>query len=227
MQWNSYVYTDGYSYVRGRFSGSAENPTRSQYTYKDGTKPEINSIRWFKVESIIWLVINYENILSGADNTINVLSYVSFSDESRYASTSTWSESMYKNYLNTKFLNLAFNESEQSRINMTTVYTPIGSTSIDECTQKIYLLSIDEIELIMPTATSRLCSPTDYMLSLFTYNSSYDNDTSYRSGLTVAWATRTHTEDGVQTYISANGLISITSVYDMGYVLRPAMQLML
>ena len=241
QEWNAYTYTDGNTYARGM-----SNPNSTTITYRDGTIIKAkDTVVWFKVEPIVWLVTNYENVLSGVDNTVKILSYVGISSDISFGSNySNWASTQMCTWLNTNFLTTAFSVNEQSRINMSTIknnvvggagspafstYVPESDGTGEDSTQKIYLLSFDEsIELIGKNKI--VCSPTDYSLSNLSLLMTFEDVTpSYRSGYYSWWLRSKGDSEKMFCESIGNSVegCSESSIYVTGPTIRPALQLML
>ena len=249
QEWNAYTYTDGNMYARG-----TSNPNDTTYTYRDGTTIKAkDTVVWFKVEPIVWFVTNYENVLSGADNTVKILSYVAltcdvmFNADYEAEDANIWENSDINTWLNTNFLTTAFSASEQSRINMSTIKNnKAGGSWVDgyarfiaeadgtgeDSSQKIYFLSQDETEALMPTYLHMVCSLTDYAMSNNAHTYIYaDYGLSYRpNGGTVHWWLRSAGEGSSGVCLVADGGFFVSrDVTGTGtdFAVRPALQLAL
>lgn len=123
-------------------------------------------------ENIEWLVLAKE------DNKILVIS--KYALDCRQYNTSytdvTWETCSLRNWLNNDFLNTAFTDAEKSVIPAVTVSAdknPNYSTNPGNATQdKIFLLSITEVEKYFSSNDAGKCVPTDYALAQGAFTSS-------------------------------------------------------
>ena len=98
----------------------------------------------------------------------------------------TWDTSSLRNWMNSTFYNSAFSPDEQRKILTTTVQAdknpywkevPVGNTTKD----KLFALSILEIQTYFPSEASRICTGTQYCSA----------HGPYMDGLKAEWCTRT------------------------------------
>lgn len=172
-------------------------------------------------EDIEWLVLDKQ------DNKALVISKYGL-DCQQYNDIAyidaTWETCMLRRWLNEKFLNNAFSTEEQILIQSTTVTAdknPEYNTSPgDDTTDKLFLLSIMEVEKYLSTESARECWVTEYCFKhgVPSYGSP-DNGASY-------WWLRSpgrgsHTAAGVMGggYIDYEG----SEVFLSNVVVRPAM----
>ncbi len=77
-----------------------------------------------------------------------------------------WNSCHLRRWLNRKFLFRAFNKDEQQQIAMSKIFTPFSSkyhsTGGIETREKIFCLSVDEVEQYFDCADDRACVPTDF-----------------------------------------------------------------
>ena len=80
----------------------------------------------------------------------------------------TWETSTLRTWLNNAFINNAFSQSEQALIATTTVSADENleySTKPGNATQdKVFLLSIKEVNTYFPSNEARMCTPTNYTI---------------------------------------------------------------
>jgi hypothetical protein len=93
----------------------------------------------------------------------------------------TWGTCSLRQWLNSTFISNAFNDDEQKMIQTTKATAdknPYYSTSLGEDTEdKLFLLSITEVEKYLGTDEARKCVPTDYAIARGAYtNSNYTLD---------------------------------------------------
>ena len=212
--WQAYEYTDGNIYARGN-----RYVYESGYTYLNGETVGTSSTTeytWFKVEPIIWIVLNYEAYKSGSESELEIMSYLALTADIRfYASDidadgtdgtsddpNQWVNSELRTWLNSTFYTSAFTSDEQEVISTTTVgnnitnnYSSATSNTTGVATEdKVYLLSYwdycNSVGIFTNTATKRLCSPTDFALGNYCYkytSTSYVTATYPSGGTTYYW----------------------------------------
>ncbi len=180
-----------------------------------GTYEQDNNLSNGK-EIIEWLAIDKR------DNKLFVISKNSI-DCVPYHTTKedvTWETSTLRKWLNNEFIISTFSEKEEELISTAVVpadkndkykfYTDPGNTTQD----KVFLLSINEVEKYFPTQESRQCQGTKYAIE--TKNNGY---------LDVYWQLRTPGETQDQkAHVTHTGHIIYSGYYvDVGYGIRPAM----
>ncbi len=123
-------------------------------------------------EDIEWIVLAEEG------NKVLVISKYAL-DCQQYNSTRTnvtWETCSLRKWLNGTFLNAAFSAEEQKRIISTTVTAdknPLYSTSPgNNTTDKVFLLSVTEVNKYFSSDEARMCAPTDYAIAQGTSTSS-------------------------------------------------------
>lgn len=80
----------------------------------------------------------------------------------------TWETSSLRKWLNEEFLNNAFATKEQNMIVKTTVKADYNSTydiPNNDTDDKVFILSINEVEKYFSTKNKRTCAPTDYAIA--------------------------------------------------------------
>ena len=99
----------------------------------------------------------------------------------------TWEKSSLRKWLNNEFLNAAFSAEEQKLIPTVTVsadHNPSYSTSPGKATQdKVFLLSISEVNKYFKSDEARKCAPTDYAVA----QGAYTNDSYKVEGRATCW----------------------------------------
>lgn len=127
-----------------------------------GTYEQDNNISNGK-ENIKWLVLAKENnrVLVISDKALDCQPY-----NSSYTEEVTWENCSLRKWLNGTFLNKAFSTEEQAQIQNTTVSAdnnPQYSTNPGNATtDKVFLLSINEVEKYFNSDEARKCAPTAY-----------------------------------------------------------------
>ena len=142
----------------------------------------------------------------------------------------TWETCSLRKWLNETFINEAFNKGEQTVIAETTVTTaanPIYSTSSgNDTTDKVFLLSIPEANTYFVSPEERTCKPTDYAKEKGAWtNNPSDVWTNVTRGACWWWL-RSPGYDSVRVAnVYGGGDISNggNSVNDTGGCVRPAM----
>ena len=116
-------------------------------------------------EDIEWLVLDKE------DDRILVISKYSL-DSQKYnevGESATWKTCSLRNWLNANFMDSAFSSDEKSQIMTSTVTAdknPNYDTSPGNNTEdKVFLLSIPEVNQYFDSDEARRCAPTDYAIA--------------------------------------------------------------
>ena len=78
----------------------------------------------------------------------------------------TWENSSIRHWLNNEFINEAFTQSEQNKINLTYIYNndnvKYGTRGGNNTQDKIFLLSLDEVNKYLPNEKQRAIKVTTY-----------------------------------------------------------------
>ena len=134
-------------------------------------------------EDVEWIV------LDKSDGRVLVISKYAL-DSHPYNSTCadvTWETCSLRAWLNDTFLNETFSPQDQERIITTTITAdknPTFSTSPGSgTTDRIFLLSIPEVERYFTTSESRMCIPTDYAVA----RGAGIGDSDEQFGRTLCW----------------------------------------
>ena len=137
-------------------------------------------------EPIVWRVLDTDGdrLLLLADQPLTGTPYNS---KENYLYEVTWETCSLRAWLNGDFLNDAFSSEEQQAIVPTRVATPDYSrngfvvSGGNDTTDKVFLLSVEEMEKYLKTESSRQCCPTDYAVHTGAGNSwGYFEDDSYK-----------------------------------------------
>ena len=92
----------------------------------------------------------------------------------------TWENSSLRKWLNTEFYSNAFSAGEKARIQTVINKNPdnptTGMPGGKDTEDRIFLLSIDEVEAFFHTDESRQCSGTDYVMANGPYVNEYNGD---------------------------------------------------
>ena len=174
-------------------------------------------------EPIEWLVLNKEG---GKALLISKYALDCQKYNTSYT-TVTWKTCSLRNWLNGRFLHASFSSNEQNSIMDTTVSAdenPSFSTSPgNNTTDKVFLLSITEVNKYFSSDEARKCAPTDYAKVHGAYTNS-----DFSSGLKVTCSWWLRSPGTVSDYAAL--VVSSGSVYSRGnYVsngdvaVRPAM----
>jgi len=240
--WYGYSYIDGYIYARGISRPSVG-------TYLDGTDVHRDTITWFKVEPIKWVITNYDAVSAGTASSIECLSYLVLTGGIRFypeeASLGTtdrllWVNSTLRTWLNEAFYESAFSTVEKEQIQTTTVKNNIGedyesSTSDESGTptyDKVFCKSYYEINQLLPTNNNRLCAQTDYALSNYAFqetSTNYPTATRPNGGTSHYWLRSAGSSwymwHGV-CYVNYHGELNYSQDVNNIYTcVRPALQL--
>lgn len=129
------------------------------YPQKSGNNPE--PIEWLVLEK------NGNNALLLSRCALDCRQFnSSFTDTS-------WLDCSLRKWLNSDFLNRAFDASEQQHIIQSKVFTgdnpDFGTSGCGETRDKVFCLSIEEMNKYFTTDVARLCTPTDYAISCNAY----------------------------------------------------------
>ena len=162
-------------------------------------------------------------VLDRKDDQILVMSFYPL-ERRRYKEDRvdcTWETSDLRTWLNGEFFETAFTPQEQSRIVPTTISTednPVHDISSGaDTTDRVFLLSYEEVERLLPTEEERRCRPTDYARE----QSAFVNE----NGNTW-WLLRTAGENPHSvTYVNSDGSMNPEGciVCSDGGTTRPAM----
>ena len=167
-------------------------------------------------EAIEWLV------LAKANNRLLVISKYAL-DCKPYNNSNvsvTWETCTLRNWLNNDFLNAAFSSAEQAMIPTVMVWAdknPDYSTNPGNSTQdKIFLLSIPEVNKYFASDSARQCKPTAYAKKQGAYTSS--------SGFYWWWLRSPASNQVGAAYVDADGGVSEVGAAGGVYVaVRPAL----
>lgn len=171
---------------------------------------------------IVWLVLakEGEKALVISKYALDEQPYDSFYDEV------TWENCSVREWLNETFINDAFSIEEQDMIQSTTVsadYNPkYNSWPGNDTTDKIFLLSVKEVNMYFSTDEARKCAPTLFAMD----QGAFTSDSEIVDGRgTCVWMLRTpghsnSTKAVVDTDGSVKGWGSATSMHG---TIRPAM----
>jgi len=166
----------------------------------------------FDMEPLEWHVLAAEN---GKALLLSEKALISISD--RMKQKDVWAGSYVRELLNNGFYDMAFSEKEKEKI--ITVMNKTGDNKAQkvkggpDTQDRIFLLSLEEVEQYLPDPDSRKCSPTDY--------AHYQHPTRRDYGY---WQLRTPGKDGWGSMaISQDGNDSASTGNHTGYsYLRPA-----
>ena len=179
----AYILLDGLDY---KDSADRLDSIKPEYLKKHLARAEVGSYVFFGSyeqnndttngkEDIEWLVLAKE------DNKILVISKYAL-DCQKYNTSSTsvtWETCSLRKWLNGTFINNAFSSGEQSMIQATTVTAdknPSSSTSPgNNTTDKVFLLSITEVNQYFSSDSARQCQGTAYCYTQRVYKDSNGN----------------------------------------------------
>lgn len=134
-------------------------------------------------EDIEWLVLAKEEnkLLLISDKALDCQLYNESNDDV------TWETCSLRNWLNNTFLNEAFSPKEQKRIQSTNVSAdknPVWDTDPGKATtDKVFLLSINEVKKYFASDEERMCAPTAYAIE----NGVNTNDDYTKNGAATCW----------------------------------------
>ncbi len=124
-------------------------------------------------EPIRWIVLsnNSSGVFLVSEQTLDCVKY---HNESR--KEITWEKCSLRTWLNNDFYNAAFSEYEKDFVGNTTVYgdtnSKYGTTGGATTTDKVFILSLSEIETYFPTDADKRCIPTRYAVERGVHTSS-------------------------------------------------------
>lgn len=167
---NAYTFRDGITYVRVPSPHIINSPT-----YQNGTSAT-TSATWFKVEPIRWLLLNYTDILHGADPIFVAERILAGNISWVYKNSSgsgvnMWSTgaSRIRSWLNETFYQDAFESKIQGEILNTYVQNNSQDSDDDgtdyETPDKVWLLSYNESNKYFTASSQRCASPTDFAIA--------------------------------------------------------------
>lgn len=175
-------------------------------------------------EGVEWVVLAKEDgkVLVISKYALECREYnSSFSD-------TTWEKCSLRTWMNETFLNDAFTTAEQEIIataNVSADENPKYGTDPGNATDdKVFLLSIKEVENYFVADESRICAPTAYAKSQGAYTTGRGKTASGEAG--CCWWLRTPGSDRKETnYVNSFGNINYIgySVSHLNYTVRPAL----
>ena len=199
-------------------------------------------------EKIEWIILKKEK------NKVLVLSKSVLDCQyyNLYQTSCIWEGCSLRKWLNTTFLNTAFDEKEKERIQVTSVSTEdsfgylfkkdakyMDEDSLEkyreifddenlfmeekDTSDRIFLLSDEEVKEYLPTSQEKQATPTEYALAQGV--SSVDDKDSYKYGYCNWWLRSPGKLQKNANYVSADGATDFygTAVDNMNYGVRPAM----
>ncbi len=150
-----YLGSDGYFYAK-----CTENSFDSSYTYSNGTtvaQSSANSQKYFKVEPIVWRVLNPSDSGNKILLAESILTAHRFDDDSN-----NYKDSEIRSYLNNGFIDTAFTNTAQDQI---------ATTSVDNSAE-----STKDAGNILPPATTYACDNTEDKIFLLSEKESTTTD---------------------------------------------------
>ncbi len=170
-------------------------------------------------ENIEWIVLDKE------DNKILVVSKYALETRSFHPVNNdvTWEGCSLRKWLNSMFLNKAFDENERKSILTTTVNAEknprFDSEPGNDTKDKIFLLSVSEVESYFPNDDDRVVKASVYAMN----NVGYVNE-----DVNWSWWLRTPGSRGrFVSFVNVDGSIYLegTDVVSINFMVRPAMWL--
>lgn len=134
----------------------------------------------------------------------------------------TWENSTLRQWLNETFINTAFDVEDQAQILTTTVAaapSAIADTEAGNDTEdRIFILSVEEVNRYFTTPDSKQCAPTNYAIS----NGVFIN---YDVAYTDWWLRTLGSEQNSAASVNRGGIINEggTDVDHTKYAVRPAL----
>lgn len=201
-----------------------------------GTYEQDNNISNGK-ELIEWLVLAKKGnrVLVISDKALDCQLYNNTSD---YYKNITWEICSLRKWLNADFINVAFSAEEQSKIQSTTVSADknpkYGSNPGNATTDKVFSLSINEVNKYFTSDEARRCVPTAYAKA----NGANVIDNYHEEGTSVCcWLLRTPGNSSCSVYsyssyyyndiafVYFNGSVNYSgnAVDTVGFAVRPAL----
>jgi hypothetical protein len=115
-------------------------------------------------EEIEWLILDIQDgkALVISKYALHAKTYNTYRD-------TTWEECALRNWLNNHFMNTAFSADEQQKIQFTTVVAEdneeYGTEAGNDTQDKIFLLSIEEVNEYFDSDSARECKATEYAVA--------------------------------------------------------------
>lgn len=151
--------------------GNSNDPDKKFETISFGKYEQDNNTENGK-EAIEWIILKKEGnrTLILSKQILDAQQYDPLPDGMTFdQNLKTWETCQLRTWLNTTFINEAFTAEEQKRINEVTIKNPdnptYNSDGGNDTTDKVFLLSIDEIYEYFTVPTDRLTTATDYAKS--------------------------------------------------------------
>ena len=188
------------------------------FTFSQIIKGEIYSFGWYEHAEIEWIVLDKK------DTSVLLLSRYALDSKPYHTGREslTWESCALRKWLNREFITSAFDSDEQNMINKTTVNTDpnpeYGISGGNSTEDKIFLLSINEVEKYFDSDEARICIPTEYAKAngVWTY---------YKTGTCWWWLRSPGYESNDAAVVRSGGWVSSVGYYvnndDGG--LRPAL----
>ena len=172
-----------YEYGGSEYAKKQVSVYSPYYTYSNGSQVVDCTTEYFKVEPILWRVLNSDssgNYTLLADQTLNAHRYNEYYSDTidgHYANNYQYSE--IRAWLNDDFFNSAFKSAEKGAILTTNVDNSAVTTNsntnpyaCDNTYDKVFLLSYKDCSnpsYGFSSDSSRYCKPTDYALANHCY----------------------------------------------------------
>ncbi len=130
----------------------------------------------------------------------------------------TWANCTLRHWLNSEFYDKAFNEQERECILKTSVVNNAGPETED----RVFLLSVDELESLIANDIERCARPTDYAVKNDVY---FDDD----NGCCFWWLRSCGANGSRAAFVLADGRIDIFGYHVLSGInaVRPALKLAL
>ena len=127
-----------------------------------------------KKDDIEWLVLDKDGdkLLLITKQVIDCLPFLRYDQEDMLV---TWENSLLRSWLNSEFMDIAFDKGEQALLIRTHVKADgdVYDSSVDPDTlDKVFVLSAQEVQQVFPDPEDRKCLATQYALEFGAYQSS-------------------------------------------------------
>lgn len=155
-------------------------------------------------EPIEWIVLDVQ------DEKVLLLSKYALEAQpyNSYSGAVTWETCSLRSWLNDTFFYDAFSTEEQGRIELTSVEAtghPYFDTDPGNNTQdKVFLLSVDEVNTYYPFDGNKKCEPTEYAKARGSYVANYQ----YNMGMTLWWLRTPGVSSNLASYVFDGGGVS-------------------
>ena len=229
-----------YEYNGEEYTKKRVNLYSDSYLYSNGAKPDNLNEEFFKVEPILWRIIDIDsagNYTLLADKAINTCVYDAFEYPNNNA-TNNYEDSIIRRWINNDFYNIAFNDEEKEEVLITNVDNSPATTmslsnpyTCENTNDKVFLLSYADyknsdygyIEDSYGKCDLRLTKVTDYALA----NYAYHYDAGLYNGCTYVWTRSPSYEDEKSIHVVFANKLSCLNYAFTCYGVCPAIRVKL